>query len=140
LKYLGTHLLAEFFACQTDKLDDVQFIREEMENAALAANATIVQTAFHRFNPYGVSGVVVIAESHVTIHTWPEYNYAAIDVFTCGDTCDPYAAIAYLKEAFATDTIQVKQLDRGNLDEVERGKRAHHSKSCHLVTTSSEAR
>ena len=86
-----------------------------MKRAALECGATIVNAVFHAFNPHGVSGVVVIAESHLTIHTWPEYGYAAVDVFTCGDTVDPWIATSTLKEYFKAEKIKTVEIQRGEL-------------------------
>jgi S-adenosylmethionine decarboxylase len=94
----------------------VAFIKRAMRNAALASGATIVQEAFHLFNPHGVSGVVVIAESHLAIHTWPEYGYAAVDLFTCGDDVNPDAAFEYLKEHLGAATFTAFEMKRGVLD------------------------
>lgn len=85
-----------------------------MKNAAIIAGATIVGSSFHRFLPYGVSGVVVISESHLTIHTWPEYGYAAIDLFTCGEDTDPWKAFEYLKQVFGAKRTQVFEHRRGD--------------------------
>ncbi|MCD6443029.1 MAG: adenosylmethionine decarboxylase, partial [Thermotogae bacterium] len=85
MKSLGRHLLAEFYDCDPNILRDLETIREYLKEAAEVANATIVNWTFHQFSPQGVSGVVVIAESHLAIHTWPEYRYAAVDLFTCGE-------------------------------------------------------
>jgi S-adenosylmethionine decarboxylase len=83
---LGRHLLLELYECDREFLDQKDSIRDALVSAAREAGATVVETVFHRFSPQGVSGVVVIAESHVTVHTWPEQGYAALDVFTCGKT------------------------------------------------------
>jgi S-adenosylmethionine decarboxylase len=115
---LGRHLLAEFIGCKGCNLDSVQQIKKEMENAALEAKATIVQSVFHHFSPFGVSGVVVISESHLAIHTWPEYGYAAVDVFTCGNDVDPNDALEYLKEVFDVDRVVVKDVERGDMLEI----------------------
>ena len=85
-----------------------------MKSAALACGATIVQSCFHRFSPYGVSGVVVIAESHLAIHTWPEIGFAAFDVFMCG-RCDPHAAIPVLRRRFRPARESVRVERRGEL-------------------------
>jgi len=77
------------------------------------ANATIISHNFHKFSPYGVSGVVVIAESHVAIHTWPEYNYAAVDIFTCGDTIEPWTIQENLKELFNSKSVSSMEMKRG---------------------------
>ena len=83
-----------------------------MMDAARACGATIVQTVFHSFNPQGVSGVVVIAESHLAIHTWPEYGHAAVDVFTCGDSIDPWIAVDRLKEGLGAGRIHTREVPR----------------------------
>ncbi len=98
-KRLGKHILVEFYNCDNQLLNSSHLIEEYMIKAAELAKATVVQSVFHTFNPWGgVSGVVVIQESHLTIHTWPEYGYAAIDLFTCGEEVDPWIAFEYLKE------------------------------------------
>jgi S-adenosylmethionine decarboxylase len=84
-----------------------------MVEAARRAQATIVDVAFHEFNPFGISGVVVIAESHLTIHTWPEYRYAAVDVFSCGETLQPQVAVDYLVEQLGASRASVVELQRG---------------------------
>ncbi len=115
---LGKHLLAEFIGCKGMDLDSVQRIKEQMECAALEAGATIVQSVFHHFSPYGVSGVVVISESHLAIHTWPEYGYAAVDVFTCGEEVDPQVSLDYLAKVFDVDKLIVKNVKRGDMKEI----------------------
>jgi S-adenosylmethionine decarboxylase proenzyme len=72
-----------------------------------------VETVFHRYNPHGVSGVIVIAESHISLHTWPEYGYAAVDFFTCGEAVDPYKAHDYLKDKLGASAAQVNEVRRG---------------------------
>ena len=89
---LGRHILVEFSNCKADVLSDVSAIEEAMVKAAQVAGATVINSTFHHFSPYGVSGVVVIQESHLAIHTWPEFKYAAVDLFTCGDTVDPWVS------------------------------------------------
>ncbi len=113
---LGRHILAEFYNCNTEVLNDVDRVELYMKRAAIECGATIVNSVFHTFNPHGVSGVVVIAESHLAIHTWPEYGYAAVDVFTCGDTVDPWVATKALKEYFGSETIKTVEINRGELD------------------------
>jgi S-adenosylmethionine decarboxylase proenzyme len=90
-----------------------------MVGAAEKAKATIVNSTFHTFNPFGVSGVVVIAESHLTIHTWPEYNFASLDVYTCGEEVDPWIAFEYLKEKFEPKSTSVMEIKRGILSSVK---------------------
>jgi len=81
--------------------------------AAKASRATLISHNFHKFSPYGVSGVVVIAESHIAIHTWPEYLYAAVDIFTCGDTIDPWVIQERLKESFESKNVSSMEMKRG---------------------------
>lgn len=118
MKSLGRHLVAEFYECDKEVLDNVQLIEHEMKQAAYESGATIVTSTFHRFLPYGVSGVVVISESHLTIHTWPEYGYAAIDLFTCGDDVDPWKAFEHLKKALKAKRVHVVEHERGRYDEI----------------------
>ena len=113
MKKLGRHLIAEFADCDGQKLADVDYIEECLNEAVRKSGATIIRSVFHRYNPQGVSGVVVIAESHLSIHTWPEYNYAAVDFFTCGDSVDPYKAYDYMKKMLKSKTSEVKELERG---------------------------
>jgi S-adenosylmethionine decarboxylase len=82
--------------CNSEILKSLERVRNAMVSAAKEAKATIIDVSFHEFNPFGISGVVVIAESHLTIHTWPEFAYAAIDIFTCGDIIKPEVAASYL--------------------------------------------
>lgn len=84
-----------------------------MVNAAEHCGATVVEKNFHMFSPYGVSGVVIISESHLAIHTWPEYGYAAVDLFTCGTSCDPLLAYHYLSEKLACGSSFYSELKRG---------------------------
>ena len=115
--HLGQHVLAEFFECDPNILNNVVMVEKLMIEAALECGATIVQKCFHMFNPYGVSGVVIIAESHLAIHTWPELGYAAVDLFTCGDKCDPKVSYEYLKKMFNSKNASYKELKRGIIDE-----------------------
>lgn len=115
MKALGRHILAEFFECDDRILKSTEQIETYMNQAAVECGATVVQSAFHTFNPYGVSGVVVIAESHLTIHTWPELRYAAVDVFTCGDTVDPWVALNHLKTYLHADVVDAVEMTRGEL-------------------------
>ena len=118
MKALGRQIVVEYYGCSSDALNNVAFIKRSMRDAAIASGATIVQEAFHMFNPHGVSGVVVIAESHLAIHTWPEYGYAAVDLFTCGDDVDPDAAFLHLKEKLGAASFSAMELKRGILGEV----------------------
>jgi S-adenosylmethionine decarboxylase len=113
LKILGRHLIVEYTGCDKKVLDNVRQLEKHMHGAVLRAGATIVRSVFHRYAPQGVSGVVVIAESHISIHTWPEYGYAAVDLFTCGETVDPHKAQEYLKLKLGAADAHVSELKRG---------------------------
>ena len=119
MKSLGRHVLVEFYGCDEDRLNSVELIERSMKEAALNSGATIVESVFHLFSPHGVSGVVVIAESHLAIHTWPEYQYAAVDLFTCGDSVDPWVAFEYLKEALKAENMFTMEMRRGQLHHVD---------------------
>ena len=108
----GQHLLVEYHGCDVDVLDNAQHIEHAMRRAAEVAGATVVTTTFHRFAPQGVSGVVVIEESHLSIHTWPECGYAAVDFYTCGD-CEPERAHEVLQSALVAARSEVMQVRRG---------------------------
>jgi len=113
MKILGRHLVVEYSDCDKSRLDDARYLEDSMNEAVRRSGATKVRSVFHRYNPQGVSGVVVIAESHISIHTWPEYGYAAVDFFTCGDSVDPYKAHEYIQEALRAGRAHVQELKRG---------------------------
>jgi len=113
---LGRQLMVEYHGCAPELLNDIEHVRRSMVAAAKATGATVVGELFHRFSPHGVSGVVVIAESHLAIHTWPEYGYAAVDLFTCGDEIDPYLGFDYLTDALAASRHEVEEHFRGQFE------------------------
>lgn len=115
MKSLGKHILVEMYDCDKRKLNNHARVQEMMETAAKVAKATVVASEFHQFNPYGVSGAVIIAESHLTIHTWPEYGYAAVDVFTCGEEIDPWVCVRHLISELKPKSHQALELKRGTL-------------------------
>lgn len=110
---LGRHVLAEVYGCRYDILNDLERIREILVSAALSAGAEVLETTFHRFSPQGISGVVVISESHLAIHTWPELGYAAVDVFTCGDDVDPWVAMEAIVKKFEATSVTATEVKRG---------------------------
>ncbi len=116
LEALGRQLILEYYGCPAELMNDRDFIEEVMVSAAKHMRANIVSVDFHKFNPYGVSGVVVISESHLTIHTWPEFGYAAVDVFTCGTVIDPWEAHRYMKEHFKATKVSEVEFRRGCFD------------------------
>jgi spermidine synthase len=115
MKALGQHLILELYGCSAAALSSVSDVQDAMLKAAKAADATIIDSIFHHFKPYGVSGVVVIAESHFAIHTWPEHQYAAVDLFTCGDKTRPWAAFKVVKKLFKANHFSVMKMERGLL-------------------------
>jgi len=109
-------VLAEVYGCSFEVLNDIQKVEDIMINAALEAGAEVREFVFHKFSPQGVSGVVVISESHLTIHTWPELGYAAVDVFTCGDKVNPWDACNYLAEMFGANYVNASEVKRGIME------------------------
>jgi S-adenosylmethionine decarboxylase proenzyme len=101
--------------CDREVLNDLDLLRDAMLTAAIKCGAVILGDSFHRFSPQGVSGVVVIAESHLSVHTWPEYGYAAVDVFTCGTTVNPQMAAEVLIERLGSKSHSITEIPRGVL-------------------------
>lgn len=112
---LGAHLLVELKDCNPSIIGNLEEVRDALVSAAREAKATIVDISFHEFSPFGISGMVVIAESHLSIHTWPEYSYAAVDIFTCGDVIKPDVAAAYIIKRFESKSPSVVEMKRGIL-------------------------
>ncbi|WP_070121818.1 adenosylmethionine decarboxylase [Bacillus marinisedimentorum] len=110
---MGRHVIRELWGCNTDKLNDLKLIEEVFVDAALKAGAEVREVAFHKFAPHGVSGVVIISESHLTIHSFPEHGYASIDVYTCGDRIDPNVAADFITEGLEAKTIENLEVPRG---------------------------
>ena len=113
MKQLGVHLHLELWECCDNVLNEPQTVLDALASAAEKANCTVVEKVIHQFSPQGVSGVVVLAESHISVHTWPELGYAALDVFTCGDQCMPEKAAEHLIEAFSANKSTIKRFARG---------------------------
>jgi S-adenosylmethionine decarboxylase len=113
LNALGRHMLLELFECDLGAINNLDAVKAALVEAAKRAHATIVDVVFHKFNPFGISGVVVIAESHLSIHTWPEYRYAAVDIFSCGATLRPEIAANYLVTQFGAERTSVVEMQRG---------------------------
>ncbi len=111
MTFAGTHLIIDLWGASN--LDDVEHVRHTLIRAVDASGATMLHLHLHRFTPEGgVSGIAVLAESHISIHTWPERRYAALDVFMCGDT-DPHKAIPVLTAAFSPESVQIGDHRRG---------------------------
>ena len=113
MKFAGMHLLVDLW--EASNLSDPALIEGALRDAALTAGATILHSHFHHFSPNGgVSGVVVLAESHISIHTWPERDFAAVDIFMCG-ACNPHQSLPVLEKAFAAGRVVVEEQRRGRL-------------------------
>jgi S-adenosylmethionine decarboxylase len=110
---LGRHLLVELKGCNVVLLDDLEYLKEHLHRAAVCCGAAVVGDSFYHFSPQGVSGVVNIAESHISVHTWPECGYAALDVFTCGDRVRPEEAVRCMAQAVEATDCSVIELRRG---------------------------
>lgn len=116
---LGKHLIAEMWARDYDLLNSPDYLRDSLIAAAQSGNFSVLDVQVHTFSPHGVTGVVLLAESHMSIHTWPEHHYAALDIFTCAG--DAWAALNEMKERLNIERIEVQELDRGVLRIHERG-------------------
>ncbi|MFC1980734.1 adenosylmethionine decarboxylase [Chloroflexota bacterium] len=115
MNVLGKHLLLELNDCNREVLNDLDSLKSAMLTAANESGATVLGESFHYFSPQGVSGVVIIAESHLSIHTWPEYGYAAADIFTCGDAVQPDKAAEILIEKLGAKNHSKMEIQRGLL-------------------------
>lgn len=113
MSFLGTQILIELVGCPRERLDDVDMVREALLTAAERGGLTVVNDVIHKFNPHGVSGVVVVAESHLAIHTWPEHGYASLDIYTCGDEAKGKLAADYLVGLFEASHHTMQVLRRG---------------------------
>lgn len=110
-KYAGIHLLAEFWGGKV--IENSKEIEKILIGATKAAKSIPLKVTIHKFSPQGMTGVVLLAESHIALHSWPEFNYLAIDIFTCGDKAKPRRALNYLKKAFKPKKVEVKEIKRG---------------------------
>lgn len=117
---LGSHLLIELFDCDARSLEEESTVGKAMRDAAVQSRATVVAQSFHEFKPFGVSGAVIIQESHYTIHTWPEHRYAAVDLFYCGGTVLVREAVEVLRKRFRPERIKFLVVRRGIQSEVSR--------------------
>lgn len=115
MKALGRQLVVEFWDCQGD-LNSAELIEKTLKEAVQKAKAFLLDTKVHQFQPHGISGVAVIAESHISIHTWPEYKYAAVDAFTCGNT-DPEAAVEHIRQVLKPKRVKSLKIERGILQD-----------------------
>lgn len=100
---VGRHCILEIYGCASELLNDAAYVDRSIREAAIAAGATLLNQVCHEFEPHGVTALALLAESHISIHTWPENGYAAVDVFTCGDHTQPEVACHHLIQAFKAE-------------------------------------
>lgn len=112
---VGSHCVLELYDCPTQLLNNAVFIREALREAAKRAKSTLLDEVSHQFEPYGVTTLALLAESHISAHTWPENGYVAVDVFTCGEHTEPETACKYLIQAFQAKSHFLLTLPRGKL-------------------------
>ena len=113
-KYSGVHLIAEFWYGKI--VEDKEELKKILIESVKRANNTPLEIAIYKFEPRGITGIVLLAESHIAIHTWPEFNYTAIDIYTCGDKANPDKAIDYLKEELRPQKVEIKRIKRGKIN------------------------
>ncbi len=112
---LGRHLILEMWDCSRDTVNNIEGIKEILAKTAKVINATVIDIMCHHFSPYGVTGVAILAESHISIHTWPEYQYVAADIFLCGNEISPQVAATYLIQAFQAKETSFAEFKRGDI-------------------------
>ena len=118
LTYQSKHLLLELYRCDYEKLNDESFLRCTLNRAAKLAQATVLNLISNKFEPHGVTAIALLAESHISIHTWPESNYSAVDIFTCGQNMLPEIACQYLIEALKAEEHFMRVIDRNPPSEI----------------------
>ncbi|MCA1056124.1 adenosylmethionine decarboxylase [Rossellomorea aquimaris] len=109
----GRHIIVDLWGVDFDRLNDVAFLEKHMHEAAKASGATVLSVDYHRFDPHGVTAFVILSESHLSIHTYPEKGFAALDGYTCGHTVDPLKAINYLISVLEPDRVNSVKVVRG---------------------------
>ncbi len=115
---VGKHCILELYGCDQNKLNDEAFLRTSITSAAKFAGATLLNLITHPFEPQGITGLALLAESHISIHTWPESGYAAVDVFTCGDHTMPERACKFLCNELSAQEHSLKTLKRETLSKL----------------------
>ena len=113
--YLATHTLIDLDECDPSLLDNLEYVRLSLIEASTEAKATILSDKFHKFDPIGVTGFVTLAESHISVHTWPEYAFATVDILSCGNSMDPVIATKYIISKFKCAKASIKKYKRGEV-------------------------
>ncbi len=117
LAAVGYNLFADMYNCDAQLLDDIRYLRRLLKESAEAGNMHVVKVLFHRYSPQGITGLVIVKESHIALHTWPEYAFASIDIFLCGDNSDPYKTLKYIENGLRPSTVITKSIERGVIHE-----------------------
>lgn len=117
--HLGYQKTIDFYGCDPEKINSRDFIEHTLLKAADMMELTVINTTIHEFSPIGISGVIVIQESHIAIHTWPEHCYVALDIFTCNQSYSLASGILWLKEAFGATHYEEEDSKRGALKRIE---------------------
>ena len=112
LSHQSKHFLLELYRCDCEKLNDESFLRCTLNRSAKLANATVLNLISNKFEPHGVTAIALLAESHISIHTWPESNYSAVDIFTCGQNMMPELASQYLIESLMAKEHSLRVIER----------------------------
>lgn len=110
---IGVHLVADLRGVSASKISKLPLMKEIMESAVKSGGLTKIRSHYHQFSPTGVSGVILLAESHLSFHTWPEYGFVALDIFTCGPTENAEAAFEYIIEKLSPVSVEYKKIERG---------------------------
>lgn len=113
MQRIGRHLILELWGCDAESINSIEVIERAMTETVEACGATLLDLRVYPFTPIGVTGVAILSESHMMIHTWPEHGYAAVDVFTCGHHTDPNSAVPVLRRHFKPERVQVMEMNRG---------------------------
>ena len=114
-KYSGVHLIVDFWYGK--KIEDANELERILTGAAKAANNTVLDVAIHKFEPQGITGILLLSESHIAFHAWPEFDYVAIDIYTCGEAASPEKALSFLKKELRPQKIKIKKLKRGRIND-----------------------
>ncbi|EDP75254.1 adenosylmethionine decarboxylase [Hydrogenivirga sp. 128-5-R1-1] len=118
-KTLGLHILADLHGVDAERIDRVEDIRNLLETAVKVADLTKISSHYYQFQPHGATGVVLLAESHISIHTWPEHGLATVDVYTCGDPTKAYRAMEYIINTLEPKRVDKQVHERGTVGEEE---------------------
>jgi len=119
MKAIGRHIILEMWRCSGLSLNSLDTAEQALRDMVAALDVNLLDLKVYPFSPVGVTGIAIVSESHLVIHTWPEYGYAAVDIFTCGAQRDPQAAIDVLRQHFQPEHVQVMEINRGQLDLAE---------------------